>query len=297
MHRDHPAMPFAAVLTGIATFSLMDALMKNATLAVGAYNAMLFRSLFAVVLIYPLWKLRRGTWPKPAVLRLHIIRGAISAAMATTFFWGLARMPLADAMALSFIAPLIALYLAAVSLGEKVEAKAIAGSLLGFAGVLVIAAGRLGQTGFDREMALGIGAILISAVLYAFNLILMRKQAQVASPQEVALFQAGFAGMFLLLAAPWLAVLPDSGAAIEIFAGAALAMVSLMLVSWGYARAEAQALLPLEYSAFIWAALLGWLMFAETVTLATISGVMLIVAGCWIAARPGTAQSNEQVAL
>lgn len=297
MRRDHPAMPFFAVLAGIATFSLMDALMKNATLAVGAYNAMLFRSLFGVLLIYPLWKLRRGAWPQPAVLRLHIIRGAISATMATTFFWGLARMPFADAIALSFIAPLIALYLAAAMLGEQVGAKAIGGSLLGFAGVVVIAAGRLGQSSYDREMALGIAAILISAVLYAVNLILMRKQAQVASPQEVALFQAGFAAMFLLLAAPWLAVLPDSSATIDIFASAVLAMISLMLVSWGYGRAEAQALLPLEYSAFIWAALLGWLMFGESVTLATISGVMLIVAGCWIAARPGTVQSNEQTAL
>lgn len=290
-------MPFVAVMTGIATFSLMDAVMKNATLAVGAYNAMLFRSLFGVLLIYPLWKFHRGAWPQREVLRLHAIRGAISAAMATTFFWGLARMPLADAIALSFIAPLIALYLAAAMLGERVGAKAIAGSVLGFAGVLVIAAGRLGETSFDREMALGIGAILISAVLYAFNLILMRKQAQVASPQEVALFQAGFAGLILMLFAPWLATLPDAPVAIDIFASAALAMVSLMLVSWGYGRAEAQALLPLEYTAFIWAALLGWVMFAENVTLATLAGVALIVAGCWIAARQGAVQSNEQVAL
>lgn len=297
MHRDHQAMPFVAVLTGIATFSLMDALMKNATLAVGAYNAMLFRSLFGVLLIWPLWKFKGGQWPRPEALRLHMIRGAISATMATAFFWGLARMPLADAMALSFIAPLIALYLAAAMLGERVEAKAVIGSLLGFAGVVVIVAGRLGQSGFDRDMALGIGAILISAVLYAFNLILMRKQAQIASPQEVALFQAGCAGVLLALFAPWLAAIPEPRAAIDIVAGAGLAMISLMLISWGYARAEAQALLPLEYTAFVWAALLGWLMFAEEVTVATTAGVVLIVVGCWIAARPGTGQTNEQTAL
>jgi S-adenosylmethionine uptake transporter len=217
--------------------------------------------------------------------------------MAVLFFWGLVRVPLAEAIALSFIAPLIALYLAAAMLGEKIEAKAIGGSLLGFAGVIVIAAGRLGEGGFDREAALGIAAILFSAVLYAFNLILMRKQAQVASPQEVALFQAGCAGVLLVLFAPWLAAIPEPRAALDIVGGAGLAMISLMLISWGYARAEAQALLPLEYTAFIWGALFGWLMFAEEVTLATTAGVVLIVAGCWIAARPGTAQSNEQTAL
>ena len=56
------------------------------------------------------------------------------------------------------------------------------------------------------------------------------------------------------------------------------------LVNLGYGRAEAQALLPIEYTAFVWAAIMGWWMFAEPVTLATLLGVALIVIGCWIAA-------------
>jgi S-adenosylmethionine uptake transporter len=58
-----------------------------------------------------------------------------------------------------------------------------------------------------------------------------------------------------------------------------------MLLSWGYARAEAQALVPLEYTAFVWAALAGRLWFGEAVTVATVSGAMLITFGCWIATR------------
>ena len=65
---------------------------------------------------------------------------------------------------------------------------------------------------------------------------------------------------------------------------ALLAMLSLMVISWGYGRAEAQALLPIEYTAFIWAAIMGWAMFGEALTLPTIAGVALIVIGCWIAA-------------
>jgi S-adenosylmethionine uptake transporter len=57
-----------------------------------------------------------------------------------------------------------------------------------------------------------------------------------------------------------------------------------MVISWGYGRAEAQALLPIEYTAFIWAAIMGWAMFGEALTLPTIAGVALIVIGCWIAA-------------
>ena len=289
--RHHHAAPFLAAVLGIALFSLMDGLMKSASIAVGAYSAMWVRSVFGVAITLPLWKLGGGTWPDRDALKLHALRGAISAGMATTFFWGLVRMPMAEAIALSFIAPLIALYLAAVMLGEQIERRAITGSLLGFGGVLVIGAARLNVGGFTPDAVWGIAAILVSAVLYAFNLIFQRKQAQLAGPQEVALFQMGFSGLVLTLLAPFLLVLPELGTTYEIAGSAALAAVSLMLLSWGYGRAEAQALLPIEYTAFIWAALLGWWMFDETVTWATVAGVALIVAGCLIAARKPTEQT------
>ncbi len=289
--RQHHAAPFLAAVLGIALFSLMDALMKSASIAVGAFSAMWVRSVFGVFIMLPLWKLGGGTWPNAEALRLHALRGAISAGMATTFFWGLVRMPMAEAIALSFIAPLIALCLAAVMLGEQIERRAITGSLLGFGGVLVIGAARLDAGGFSPDAVWGIVAILVSAVLYAFNLIFQRKQAQLAGPQEVALFQMGFSGLFLTLAAPFLLVLPELGTTYEIAGSAVLAAVSLMLLSWGYGRAEAQALLPIEYTAFIWAALLGWIIFGEAVSLATVAGVALIVAGCLIAARKHTEQT------
>ena len=71
----------------------------------------------------------------------------------------------------------------------------------------------------------------------------------------------------------------------DIALAAALAATSLLLLSWAYARAEAQVLVPLEYTAFIWAALMGWVAFAEPLTWSTIAGVALIVAGCLAAAR------------
>jgi S-adenosylmethionine uptake transporter len=281
-------MPFLAACAGIAVFSLMDALMKNASIAVGAYSAMLVRSLFGVAMLWPLWKLSGAAFPARSVLKLHALRGTISAGMATTFFWGLVRMPMAEGIALSFIAPLIALYLAAVLLKERVERGAVAGSLLGLAGVFVIAAAQLGAREFTEDAIWGIAAILLSAVLYAFNLVLQRKQAQIASPMEVTLFQMVFSGLVLGLGAPWLLVLPGPGAAADIAMSAALAAVSLLLLTWAYARAEAQALLSVEYTAFIWAAILGWLMFGEALTGATLAGTALIVAGSWIAVHQAT---------
>lgn len=284
-HTPH-RLPFLAAIAGIALFSVMDALMKRASIASGAYSAMLVRSGLGVLAMYPLWRFRRGKWPGAAALKLHALRGAVAALMATTFFWALVRLPLAEAIAISFIAPLIALYLASVWLGEQVSRGAVLASLLGFAGVTVIASARLGGEGHGPDAMWGIVSVLVSSVAYAVNLVLQRKQALLANPDEVALFQFGFSGLWLVLAAPWFFAMPQPSAVIDIGMAALFASVSLMLLSWAYGRAEAQALVPIEYTAFIWAALMGWLWFDEAVSPATLAGTALIVGGCWIGTRP-----------
>ena len=69
---------------------------------------------------------------------------------------------------------------------------------------------------------------------------------------------------------------------------AAFAVTSLMLMSLAYRQAEAQRLVAIEYTAFIWAAMLGWWFFAEAVTARTLLGTGLIVLGCLVSARGGS---------
>jgi S-adenosylmethionine uptake transporter len=66
---------------------------------------------------------------------------------------------------------------------------------------------------------------------------------------------------------------------------AVLAVVSLLLLAWAYARGAASYLASSEYTAFVWASIYGWLIFGEHVALLTLIGAGLIVAGCAIAAR------------
>ena len=73
-----------------------------------------------------------------------------------------------------------------------------------------------------------------------------------------------------------------------------VATVSMM--QGAYARAETQRLAPMEYTGFLWAALFGWLFFAEKVPPATIGGALLIVAGCWIATRGKPPEPENAVA-
>ena len=278
---------FAAACLGIAVFSTMDAVIKALTLAIGTYNTLLWRSAAGIVVSGAPWLWRRPARPSRAAMKLHIERGIISAVMAVFFFWGLARMPMGQAIALTFIAPLIAQGLAVLLLKERMQRGALLGSMLAFGGVLVILWGQA-STKMRPEAFQGAIAVLLSAVCYAYNIILMRRQAQIADPFEVAFFQSVTVAICLAAAIPWYAVLPPVEHWPAILLGAVLATISLALLSWAYARAEASYLAPIEFTAFIWASLWGWVAFEEKVGPLTLLGAGLIVGGCWLAARvPG----------
>ena len=283
-------LPVLAALSGVAFFALMDTAMKGLAIALGAYVAMLWRQAFGTLFAAPFYLVRRAGWPSRAALRIHVLRGGVTAVMAVLWFYGLARLPMAEAIALAFIAPLITLYLAAVLLGEKIDRQSILASLLGLAGMAVLVASRIGAPG-ARHLD-GVLAIMLSAGLYAWNLILMRQQSLVAKPAEATFFQSLVSGGWLLLMLPAaLLLLPNADLvpAPQQFAmlalSALLTITSLAFLSWAYGRAEAQRLVPTEYSGFVWAAILGALFYGERLTLSTVAGAVLIVGGCLLAAR------------
>jgi S-adenosylmethionine uptake transporter len=270
--------------------------MKSAALAVGALTAAWLRSAIATGIALPLWLARGGRWPQPHVLRLHLQRSVVATFMALTFFYSITKLLLAEAIAISFVAPLIALYLARIMLGETIRKQAIVASILGFAGTLVIIGGKIGEAGFDRDTVLGLCAILTSAMLYAYSFILIRRQSQVAGPAEIATFHSGVSVILLGLAVPFLFEMPERETLVDLAAAAVLTVAGAMAFAWAYARAEAQVLVPLEYSGFLWASLFGWLFFAEELTPPTVVGTAIIVASCWVATRkPRTRAGAGQI--
>ena len=260
-----PAVAFAAASAGIAIYSCMDALMKGLSIASGAYSAVLWRSVAGVLLTGTVFLARRQRWPARKALRLHVVRGLAAGLSVLLFFWGLVRVPMAQGVALTFLSPLIALFLAAALLGERIRRAAILGSVVAAVGVLVIALGQA-QAGASADVVLGALAIVLASVLYAYSLILLRQQAQLADPLEVTLFTSLVIGVLLAIGAPWLATWPATDQLVPIVGSAVLGSISALLLAWSYGRAEAQVLAPVEYTAFVWAALLGYLVFDERVS-------------------------------
>ena len=288
---------FAVAVVGVGALSAMDAAMKSLSIAAGALAALSWRSLAAAALVALPYFATRRRWPSGPAMRLHLARGALMVPMSFLFFWGLARVPIAQAIALAFVAPLLALGLAAAILKEPIGRRMLAGSVLAFAGVLLIFIGQA-RADLGSDAMLGSVAILGSALIYAFNIILMRQQALQARPLEIAFFQfvVGAAGFWMVAAFIGLPDFP-SGEWQALAAATFLSIAGMLLLAWAYARAGAAYLATTEYTGFLWAMLFGWIFFAETVSLFTLAGAGLIVGGCFLAARrPEEASPTMEVA-
>lgn len=280
-----PLLPILVCSAGIFLLCTMDAAVKSLIVFMGVYNVLLWRSIFATAAAGTVWSAASRRRPGAGALRLHALRGFIVSVVVLLFFSGLARLPLAEAIALSFIAPLIALYLAAILLGEKIGRPVIWASIAGLIGVIIIMLGKFSHSGYSADVVIGVAAILVSAVLYAYSLVLARQQALVAKPLEIAFFQNLVVGLVLGLAAPWFAILPAADQWLPLMGVTALALGGHFMMNWAYARAEAQYLIPTEYTAFVWAIILGWVFFGESVGWTTMVGAALIIGSCLMASR------------
>jgi S-adenosylmethionine uptake transporter len=286
------SLAFSVAAMGIATYSAMDVLMKGLSITSGAYSAVLWRSFVGVLLLGTVFLLKRRAFPGRAALKLHALRGATGGISVLLFFWGLVRVPMAQGVALTFLAPLIALFFAAVLLGETIRRAAILGSVIASLGVLAIAAGEV-QAHASTAHVLGSLAIFAASIFYAYSLILLRQQAQVADPLEVALFTSIVLTGLLLIGAWWFAAVPSVAQLPAIGGAAVLGSISAIALAWAYSHAEAQVLAPVEYTAFVWAGMFGWWVFDERVSAYTVAGAALIIAGCVFAIR-GTAAPAPQ---
>ena len=281
----HPVRGFVAALAAVAVLSVMDAVMKHLVLVIGIVAVSVWRSAANLLVSTILYLPRRRSWPDRKTLRVHVVRGVVVMVMAALFFWGIGRVPLAQAIALTFIAPLIAMLLAAFTLDEHVGARSVAGAVAAFGGVIVIVMGQA-RAQVATDVLLGIAAILASALCYAVNIVLMRRQALAAKPLEINFFQC------VTVMALWLAAIPAAGMPawpasqwLWIAVACLLSTSGTLLFAWGYARGPASYLAVTEYSGFLWASALGWIVFHESVSLYTLAGALLIVAGCLVAAR------------
>jgi S-adenosylmethionine uptake transporter len=271
--------PFVLAAAGIAALCALDATVKQLTLSYTVAYAVLGRYVFGTLFAFAVWWWQGRPRLTRDMLPAHVLRGCLIAVTAFLFFFALTRLGLAEAIALSFISPLLIPPLAHLLLGEKMRGPVLLAALAGFAGVLITVQG---APSFGGDRGLALAAILAAALTYALAAIVMRARAAKDGSTLLTLTSATIP-MLLLSPAAIGAPLPTASAlGLAVLAGL-LGNLGIQLLARAYAAAEAQSLGVLEFTALPWAALFGWLFFDQAVRPQVWLGATVIFAAClWV---------------
>lgn len=281
-----------AALLGSMIISINDTSIKFLSSDYALHQVILIRSLIGLTFLLTLVRLREGTL---RVLRterggLHFLRMMVVLIANVSYFLGLAAMPLADAVALAFIAPVLITLLSTVGLKEKVGPHRIAAVFVGLAGTMVLM--RPGQDAFSPAAIL----ILISALSYAVSQLMARGMRRTETVYRLSFYmQLGFlitAALFgLAMGDGKFAGSPDASLAflfrawtwpalvdLPIFLASGLAVsVGGLLMAHAYRTLEAASVAPFEYAAIPMAILWGATIFGTYPDGIAVLGMAMIV--------------------
>lgn len=292
-----PLFGIAILVLGFFIIPVMDALGKYLSDSYSVWQISWARFFFHFLFLAPfvLWRyrLRALVLPKQG---LQILRGGFLMIATVTFFGGLALLPLADTLALSFVSPLLVTLLSPWLLGERVGWRRRLAVAVGFLGVLVIV-----RPGF-QEVGLGTFLALGSGCSFAFYVIATKKLAGSAPPIVTLVYTAllGCVVLSALMAVGGETVWrwPDAEAWLMMAGIGAIAVIGHFLLISAYDYADASLLAPFYYSEMIMSATLGYLVFGDFPDAWTWLGIAIIVAsGVYIALRERTLARQRARAL
>ncbi|NNE89610.1 MAG: DMT family transporter [Silicimonas sp.] len=264
----------ALMALGFFCFSVSDTLTKLlATEGVHPLQIVWARQT-GLVLVVLLLAIRIG----PAILRtqqpgLQILRGALAVLAPLCFAVAFAFVPLAEGIAVTFIAPLIVIALSALFLGENVTRWQWLATMIGLVGAIVIV--RPGAGLFHPTIVLAFCAATLFATRQVIGRVLARRDNAETTMAFTAL--VGFSALSIALPFVWVA--PSSPRVALIFAGMALsAAFGEICTIRAVEMASAAIVAPMQYTTILWATLFGWMIFAQLPDVWTWVGTAIIVA-------------------
>lgn len=279
-----------SVAAGVSVFTIQDVIVKTLSSVYPVHQIVVLRSLVAFpILLWVTYAEQRGHVKMHRGL-LHAARGFILYVSYTCYYLGLARLPMADVIALTFTVPLFVTMLGVLVLGERVRVRRWVALGAGFIGVLVILRPGIGL--FEPAALLPIA----SAIAYATSAVMARRLGSTESGGAMALTATGaYIVGGALTAAVLAGVEPPADAAASIRfllnpwiwpSTLDLALMALcgciaafgfFCLSQGYRLTEAYRAAPCEYAALPWGVLWGYLFFGNTPDAVMILGALIIM--------------------
>ncbi|MEP7298435.1 MAG: DMT family transporter [Burkholderiales bacterium] len=281
------ALPLLAAALAAASFISMDSVIKLLAVRFDALQLGFFRfaggSVFAIVL----WLWKRPALPSGAAWWLHIVRSALLLCSLLGYFFALTQLPLALAVAISYLSPIFVAVLAIPVLGERPAGSIWLALAAGLSGVAIAVWPELsaGLSAVKALRLLGMASAAAAALAFAGVMLLARRQARTDSTWTILLIQSVLPMLLLAAPAAWRWQPTQEGDLALVLLAGGLGTLGLLSLTFAFTRLEASRVAPIEYTGLVWATALGYLLFDEVPTLGTVASAALIIGGCLLLLR------------
>lgn len=269
---DNKALGILMAVLAFALYSVTDATVKQLSARMSVPQIIVGNGLFSLVPIvgYAVWSggLRLLRPHRPL---LHLARASCGLVSGFLAYFAYSRMPIADAYALSFTAPLFITALSVPLLGEKVGWRRWTAVGVGFMGVMVML--RPGSGTLDLA-ALG---VLAGAFLYSLGMMITRLARATDSAVSFAFSTTTFGLLTWGATLPWWGVPPTAGDLVLHALGGTCVGIAIVLLLSGFRLAPAAVVAPFQYTQIIWGVAIGWLLFGDRPTAPMLLGAGIVI--------------------
>lgn len=273
-----PMRGIVCKLLSVVLMIAMSALIKATAHHVPPGEAVFFRSAFAIpVIVGWLWwtgSLKDGVGTNNPMG--HLWRAVIGTISMVMIFAALGYLPLPEATAIGYMAPLLLVLFAAYFLGEKVGPWRLGAVGLGLIGVLVVIWPRLTLEELGGVQLIGVGIALTAAVFNALAQMTVRYLARIERTATIVFWFSLNAAILSLLTLPFGWVVPTPAEVGMLIVAGLLGGAGQILLTSSYRFADAAVVAPFEYASILFALVIGYVAFDEVPTWAVMGGAALV---------------------
>lgn len=278
-------------------FTLMGALIRYVGDRIPIGEQIFARSFLALIplMIMLLWRGEvKSALRMKSPLR-HFTRAFTGIAAMVLMFLGLARLPLADSTAISFVTPLFNVALAAIFLSERVRLWRWSAVFVGFVGVIVMLSPHLGSAEMTNAAAAGALMTLCGAFFTAAAMTQVRSMVNIETTASLVFSFQLIAACCGLLMFPWTWIMPTPGDALALLGIGVFGGIAQILLTESYRHAPASVVAPFSYTSMIWAVVLGYFLFRELPdTIVLVGAAIVVAAGLFVIFRERALGINRQ---
>ncbi len=281
IYRQNNVKAMVCMFLGMFFFSIADAQSKFLTASLPAIQIAWARWLVPFCCVVVFICIRGVRILKTKHPFLQIFRGVTVALTVAFFTIGLSFAPLADAVAITFIAPIIVTILSAYLLGERIGKRRWAAVIIGFLGTIMIT-----QPSFEN-FNLGLSFPFLAAMFFAIRQIISRWVSHNDDVQTTVAYTAITSFFLLSMCLPFFWVeAPSKLDAITLLSLSAFSAVGEIFIIYALSIGLAVVVTPIHYTIIIWAVLYGYFFFDDVPNISMVFGTLVVIfSGIYIAYR------------